>query len=324
VRWTALCLGSVAAVVCVFLAVNYAVDLYGLFGKDARIVYTDDRLGKYLLSLRYVPERFDALLVGSSITDNWDTAKIDSVRMYNGSIVGGNISEAKVIADNVLNRKRLKVVVFCVYPYLTETHGKKAGGMSEREYWAAFGSLQLLRDYATAYQVFLGRRRQPFDEYGVTSTTHSPTRQAWWKAGGKPTKPEDVYLDPVAYSEYSELVRRARSLGALIVHVNPPIYYERWTLNQAAFETYYRKMAGLFHAEDPALDFNTAGFDRIRKSRDSFYDGAHLSKAGSDDVVSVLNDTIRRHCSRLSVASQARFYKSNSRTPLTELLDRHH
>jgi len=281
--------------VCAFLFLNYAIDLYGLFGKDARVGYSNERLGKYLLSLRYVPEHFDALLVGSSITDDWDTAKIDSVRMYNGSIVGANISEAKIVAENVLRRGRLKVVVFCVHPYLTETHGKKVGGMSDQEFRGAFGSVQLLRDYAAAYEIARGRKQWLFDEYGVTGTLFSASRQDWWRRGGTPTKPEPVYLDPVAYSEYAELVQRARSQGSLIVHVNPPIYYDRWMLNRTTFEKYFSQMATLFRPEEPGIDFNTPDLDQLRKSRDLFSDGAHLSKTGAEYVMNVLNETIRRH-----------------------------
>src|ERR1700730_11101236 len=82
-RWSAFCIGGVLTAIGACCWVNYQVDLYGVFGRNdsrARVVYSNERSGKYLLSLRYLPEHFDALLVGSSITDNWDTTRIDSVR----------------------------------------------------------------------------------------------------------------------------------------------------------------------------------------------------------------------------------------------------
>lgn len=75
-RWSAFCIVGALAAAAALCWLNYRVDLYGLFGKDhdrSGMVYSNERSGKYLLSLRYVPEHCDSLLVGSSVTDNWDT-----------------------------------------------------------------------------------------------------------------------------------------------------------------------------------------------------------------------------------------------------------
>jgi len=318
-----LCLGIVFTMAGASAWINYAVDLYGLFGKDARVVYSDERTGKYLLSLRYVPESFDGLLVGSSLTDNWNTAKLDSVRMYNGSIMGGNITEVKIVADNVLSRKRLKVIVFCVHPYLTETHGKKVGGMGEEEVRAAFGSLHMLRDYLIAFQVLRGHRRLFVDEYGVADATQlgRAAQRIRWEQGWRPTSPEPVEMDPAALAEYAELVERARSQGATVIHVNPPIYYDRWMLSRAAYDKYFSQMASLFRPEETAIDFNTPEFDRFRKAPESFADGGHLSPAGADYVMGVLNETIRScHLAKFPTLDQKRSSARNPDPPSTWLL----
>jgi hypothetical protein len=295
-RWSALCIGGVITAVGACCWANYRVDLYGLFGPDdgrARLVYSNERSGKYLLSLRYVPEHFDGLLIGSSISDNWDTSRIDSLRMYNGSINGGNISEAKLVADNVLDRKNLKVVVFCVYQYLTDTHGRKESGMDEREFRSAFGSLRLLRDYATVLLIGRGLMRQKWNASGAYDFDIEKQSRLSWAKGRKPTNPETFALDPVAYSEFGELVRRARSQGAMIVRVCPPINYDRWLLSQGEFEKYFARMAALFRAEDLSIDFNTTEFDNFRKRHDTFSDGFHLSKDSAVYVMNVLNRSIR-------------------------------
>jgi alginate O-acetyltransferase complex protein AlgI len=207
--------------------VNYRVDLYGLFGQDPDrgiVVYSNERSGKYLLSLRYVPERFDGLLVGTSMTDNWDTAQAAPIRMYNGSINGGNISEAKLVADNVLDRKNLTVVVFCIHPYLTATHGRKAGGMDAQEFWSALGSLQLLREYSVAYLISRGVKRGKWNASGVNDFEVNVQKRISWEQAGEPGLPEALSIDPVAYSEFAELVNRARAQGATVVRMSPPIY----------------------------------------------------------------------------------------------------
>jgi hypothetical protein len=295
-RWSALCIGGVLATVGACCGVNYWVDLYRVFGRDdgrARFVLSNERSGKYLLSLRYVPERFNGLLIGSSITDNWDTSRITSIRMYNGSINGGNISEAKLVADNVLDHRNLRVVAFCINPYLTQTHGRKGSGMDEQEFRSALGSLHLLRDYAALFLIQRGLQRKRWSDYGVYDFEIEKQTRLAWEEGRKRAHPETLVLDPVAYAEFGELVRRARSQGATVIRVSPPIHYDRWLLNRAEFEKYFTRMAAPFRPEDVSIDFNAPEFDTWRKRRDTFSDGVHLTREGAASVMSIMNRSIR-------------------------------
>src|ERR1043166_9065165 len=65
---------------------NRLVNRYGGFG-DVRgrqlVVGENDRTTKYLFARNYIPSNFDGLLLGSSITGNWNTAAIRSHRVYN-------------------------------------------------------------------------------------------------------------------------------------------------------------------------------------------------------------------------------------------------
>jgi hypothetical protein len=305
-RWSALSIGAAFAAIAAGAWVNYRVDLYGVFGPNdgaARVVYTNERTSKYLLSMRYVPERFDALLVGTSITNNWDTAKIGALRVYNGSLNGGNISEGKLIADNALAGGTLRAMLFCVYPYITETHGRKAGGMDARDFLGALGSPQLLRDYSVALLISGGFSRPKWNEYGVydpgaESIKRQHTNRGWWEDGGVFTAPDRVAIDPVAFSEYAELVARARFEGVTVIEVTPPIFYSRWRLAQSDFDGYYSRMATLFRKDDPSIDFNKPEFEGFRKRRENFSDGYHLSKTGADFIMSAVDGALWRCCGR--------------------------
>jgi len=68
-------------------ALNYRINAFGLFGDVRGKVYrsylNQDREAKYLYSLNYIPSNFNGILVGSSISGNWDTGGIQSARTYN-------------------------------------------------------------------------------------------------------------------------------------------------------------------------------------------------------------------------------------------------
>src|SRR5687768_4922851 len=61
---------STLAIACIVLA-NMTIDIYGLFlpvkGK-ALPVYNNERLSKYLLSYRYIPQNFEAAIIGTSLS----------------------------------------------------------------------------------------------------------------------------------------------------------------------------------------------------------------------------------------------------------------
>ena len=48
--------------------INYYIDIYGLFrGKKERTIYINERTTKNLLSMRYVPENFEGIIIGPSL-----------------------------------------------------------------------------------------------------------------------------------------------------------------------------------------------------------------------------------------------------------------
>ena len=104
-RWTALTLLLTLVTGGAFVLLNVRLDIYGLF-RDVRgrrlPIYDSERRAKYLLNLHYVPERFNAVLIGSSVSGDWDTSGIEAWRTYNESTDGGNITEEKVLVERAL------------------------------------------------------------------------------------------------------------------------------------------------------------------------------------------------------------------------------
>ena len=291
-RWALGCIAATVVIAAAICAINYRIDFYGLFGPSRdhdKLIYENERPDKYLLSFRYIPEHFDALLIGSSVTDNWDTSQISSVQMYNGSISGGTMAEAKLVADNVMHRKKLRVVVLCVYPYMTASH-RVDSSMAPKAYWGALASWQLFRDYYQAFLISRGRLRQKYTGYGVFKFDVDKADQRAWELGK--FVPETLAIDATAWSQYKELIQEARDQGATVVRLDPPISSAMWDGQKDGYAAYYAKMATLFRPEDPVIDFNTPEFEQLQAQRDAYYDGAHLTPSAAQLITSSMSRQI--------------------------------
>ncbi len=166
--WLTETIGTIVALLIVVTLVNISVDIYGILrnakGRHLR-VYGDERVARYLLSEKYVPENFNALLIGSSVSANWNTSGINGLRVYNESLNGGNIVEEKTIADQALATSQIKVVILIVHPFLTYSHDFETVRLTPRENLEALGSLNLLDAYKSAVRVKLHREERTYDQF---------------------------------------------------------------------------------------------------------------------------------------------------------------
>ena len=134
--WLLETLGIALCMVAAIVLVNMYIDIYGIFrnAKGRHLpVYGDERIAKYLLSEKFVPENFDALLIGTSVSANWKTSDISDFRVYNESVDGGVIAEEKTIADNALLSSHIRLVLLLVQPYLTASDEFKTVQLTPRE-----------------------------------------------------------------------------------------------------------------------------------------------------------------------------------------------
>jgi hypothetical protein len=284
-KWNWIVLSSVCVAAVIVAAGNYCVNIYGLFG-DIKgkqfIVYDNERTTKYLFSYKYIPANFDGLLIGSSISANWDTRKISSFRIYNASIDGANISEETLIADNVLQKGRPKILLVLIFPYLTETYGRKSRYMNPQEYWGALGSVQLFRVYFSKWLLSVRHEAGEFNDFGYKNY-EVPHRDPSW------IKRSEFFADPQSLQEYRDLLQLARVRGVRIVGIIPPIEMQRLKLEGRAFDIYHRNLRSFFLPDEPIIDLNGPVLDQMRKNKDNFPDGYHLSKAAADQVIGVID-----------------------------------
>ena len=297
VAWVVAITLSVAAFACL---ASYSANFYGLFGdakgKRYKVTGRDARFDKYLLSMNYIPSNFDGLLIGTSKSVNWDTGKITAAKVYNDSLGGGNISEAKMIADNVLARKKLRVVLFLVFPFLTQTTGTRSGELKPEMYWGALGSLRLFHAYLdhAALEAHLYQLETTPD--GVEFYEGIEPHASLW-AAGKPVHHDYVNvfkIKPLAYKEYGDLIRSSRSNGALIVRVRPPVYKADLQEHKELFLNYYAEMDRLFEPSDPLIDFTTPAYDSFQSDRRNFTDGSHTTNQAGLTIVGDINKELLR------------------------------
>jgi hypothetical protein len=277
---------------------NARQDLYGLF-RDTHgrrlPIFGSERRGKYLLSHRYVPENFQAVLLGSSVTSNWNTGGITLVPTYNESTDGGNISEEKLLAETVLRSPGLRLAICVIHPYLTDSHGLNADEMKPSEYWGALGSISLLQSYKLRRTVARGGELLAWDAFGAEHKEEvdgllplNPVLRRLMKS------PDPIQVDELALREYAELLAELRQRQVRLVAVIPPTLEELLVPRRDEMDRYARRVLALFTPEELVVDLESPEYRAFRLERKNFRDGVHLSARGADEVVRILDDRLRR------------------------------
>jgi hypothetical protein len=280
----------VLAVAAVLVVVNVRIDLYGLFrsnhGRDLK-VYGEERNCKYLFSYRYLPENFDALMLGSSVSDNIPVRTLAGLRTYNASLNGGVMAEARNLGTNALRRGHFKLVALSIHRYMMQTAGEKTNFMIPQRYWGAFGSMQL---YSATFAYFLDRehiRSSAFDSNGAqsygpaTATTHAKVDRdaADYRKGASGRW--QFRIDPQAYRDLQELVRVVHERHAVLLAFTPPmptVMQEATSKELAAFDALLHPA---FSAGDVFVDFNQPKYHYISDDYGNFREAAHLSDTGA-------------------------------------------
>ena len=282
-------LGAVAAVI---IPLNMYTDIYGLF-RAARgrpvTVYGEERVAKYLHSFRYIPENFDGVILGSSVSAILDARDFEGYRIYNASIDGGNVEDLKPIAENIFKKGRLKVTIICVHRYLTNDHNQKTDLITPKEYWGALGSPQLLTAYVSRMAIGLGLVRARYDEYGTKHFASDPdssrVRTTISEAvSGIERGTESVgnyYIDPVAFAELRDVLTLARGRSRQLIMFFPPVPAPILAVRSAEYAGYREVTSSLLDPHDVVVDFNAPNYENLRSDVRNFVDAVHLSRRGA-------------------------------------------
>jgi hypothetical protein len=277
-----------------FVLFNVCMDEFGLFGKvkgrHIRI-FTTEKTTKYLLSYRYIPENFDALLIGPSLSDHLDTRKIKGYRVYNLSLQAGNVSELKPSVENVLNRGKVRLLIICLNPYLTRDAVLRDKRLRQESRYTVLGSTFNFKFYNDMIKAMLNPKHDSFAE--SWSGYSLPIRNVFsveaaiddFAAKAKQVHP----INPTSFAQLKELIQLARERGAYIFAYYHPMPFKVFNASEPSFRSYQLQINTLFDGRDLVWDFNTHAYDAFRKNPANYIDHGHLSVAGADFVVGELN-----------------------------------
>jgi hypothetical protein len=291
---------------CIALAVaacNIHVDIYGLFRSSrgrTLSIYGEERLAKYLHTLRYVPENFDGVLMGSSVSDSIDTRFFRRYRLYNASINGGNVADMRPVAENLFSRRGYKLTIVCVHRFLTKDHDRKTDLMQPRQYWGALGSPQLLTAYVSRLAVKFGVFPNHYDERGTLHYMSGPDKRksmrqieqtvADIRRGTSPIGNYDI--DPIALSDLDAVLTLARSKSDRVVVYFPPNPERILAIRKAEYAGYRAKIDRLLRPGDIVVDFNTPEYESLRSDYENFEDGVHTSRTGARLIAEELDRVV--------------------------------
>lgn len=287
-----------------FALFNMYMDEFGLFrnvkGREIRI-FTAEMTSKYLLSFRYIPANFNALMIGPSLSDQLDTRKIHGYKMYNLSLLAGNVRELKLPVLNVLEHGKVDLMIVCVHPFLTRDNVLRDKRVTPESYWSALGSTFIFKLYADKLKRFMTAK---IDNFIDSAAGYSIPIQkvpsvdaaindfaAKIIADGHQVNP----LDQTALSDLNEILEEARRRGVRIVAYYHPDPLKVFAAYTESYRQYQQKIKFLFREGDLVYDFNTPQYDGFRQDNTNYIDHAHLSVKGADFVVNELNRLLEQN-----------------------------
>ena len=287
-KWLVLFSVILVSLTVSLVTANYFIDYYGLFrdveGKKL-MPYDNFRLAKYLYSYNYIPVNFDGILLGPSASINFDSSKIVNRNVYNLSIDGGNISESKLIADIAFSKGQFSLVVFTNNPYMIKDFGPKTPYLNPREYYGALGNIQLLKEYFhwAAARLNLYHNAYKVDENGVFDYEKPSHLLSGFQSNPGPFDEYPSFkVEERALDEYKQLIHAARSHGAKLVVLIPPIYSEAYLPYKDDYDNYFKLITELFLPHERIINFNLPLYSKYTDDVSNFQDYIHLSRKGAE------------------------------------------
>ena len=288
-RWIAMTALTIALVVAAAFAFSYTVDPYGVFrapkGRNLSIYYSERR-AKFLMGRRYIPENFDGLILGPSSSSNWDPSIILGYRLYNESLQGGNITEEKILLEQVLRTGQEKLAICIIYPTMTDNHDV-GDGLDTVNIFEAIGSIHAL---INGMGDILKSMHVTFAKDDTKSNGAAIMHEANRYGIGR--FPASYFMiDPVAVKDYQATLQALHDHGVQVLYIVPPLYEPCLAPNRDQYDAYLHHMQALLPA-GPLLNFDTPEFESFRNNPQNFGDCYHLRATGASRMGELLANLV--------------------------------
>ena len=281
-RWLLWTLALLALAAGAELALAWRLDVFGVLRDPAGralITSSHERQAKYLLNEAYVPENFNALIVGASASVNWRPRRLTGYRFYDESLEGGNATEQRKLVERALQRGHFQVALVGIFPRITGSH-ELQDGLDQVNRTEALGSL-------AAFNIELERL--------VDTLRHrTPTFYPDGSHEMPSTKPEppkvkmNMNQDPQAVEDYRALAQELEAHGVRVIYVVYPVYTPAYDFNRDALLT-FRKTFPASLPPAPIIDLNAPEYKSFRDDPGNYIDEIHLSRTGADKLTTIIN-----------------------------------
>jgi len=274
--WIATTLGVVAVVVGLNLLLAWRLDIFGLL-RDPRgrelSNSRHERKAKYLLNFNYVPENFDALVIGASSSENWRLEGLSQYRFYNEGMLGANGTEERMLVEKALEKGHYKVALVGIDLATTDRHGLQDGldHVDPREALGSFYSYVMILD--RLHDRLLHRPSNFYPDGSWVFPPHKlnpPDRNVPFARNPKDEKDAE---------DYRIMIAELMAHGTRVVYVVAPHY----GLDVNGARQVMSKYLSDFLATNPPaplINFNDDRFAEIHDNPEYFIDEDHLSPAG--------------------------------------------
>lgn len=287
--------------VSIIVGINYSIDIYGLFrGKKERKVYINERTSKYLFSMRYIPENYEGIIAGPSLSDNLNPDQLKGYKIYNASIMGINVTEMNYLLNNIIDKGHLKFAIICLGRYLTKDHGRKSAYIDPKEYWGALGSTNLLKTYflygIRKYNLAPGRYSPHV--YNTDGWNNFELEMHNLNAKDSIIKRveqkviDTISIDPIAYEELDFILKKLRSHNIQVIGYYSPVPYGIYQVDITANRDFEKRINALFTSKDVLLNLNEEKYRPENSDYGMFIDHGHLSAKGQDYVLQKLDSVL--------------------------------
>lgn len=290
------CLGLLS----VFALSNTFLDIFGLFGFREKVrVYGEERFSKYLMSFNYIPEHFEGMILGPSLSANLDPEPFPDENYFNASIMGARMSNIFSLATNILeNNGKIKMAIVCIHPYVTNDIGAEyTDFMKPDTYWKAFGSVNLLRVYGLGLIRYfdLWAKKYPKNQYKSNGCNQF---EALFRVEDVPGRIAEE-VDKVNVSEFEIGANQRLAFKKLLVLLRQkeiqtfvyfhPVPLPIYQAHQDNLQEFWRDILSEVETPEEGLfrfhNFNTSDFSVFSGDESNYIDHGHLSKKGQKKLM---------------------------------------